>query len=50
MMTFPIYGKTIQMFQTTNQQINLDAPKSLVENQKKTSSELLQTPAPYPRN
>ena len=34
-MTFPIYGKTIQMFQTTNQQINLDAPKFLVENQKK---------------
>ena len=49
--TFPIYGKTIQMFQTTNQQINLDAPKFLVENNnKKKSSKLLQTPAPYPRN
>ena len=34
------------MFQTTNQQINLDAPKFLVENQQKSSSKPLQTAAP----
>ena len=43
MMTFPIYGKVIQMFQTTNQNSNLNMTSQLRREEKKTGVRLVQT-------